>query len=114
MATPVFKTEAGKAGNYPQFRFNQRERKLLKSIEVGFPYSAIAAGSFTTVGGSANETITIAGALSSDFAVVVLKTKGGTPRTILTSAAAAGQINVVMSGDASTDHVLTYLLFRAS
>lgn len=134
MTTPALATEAARAGNYPGLRFNQRERKILASVKVyvdaaagtgailkaqlstGITYShrVIAAGAFTTAGGDANEAITITGALSTDIAVVVLKTAGATPRTILTSAAAAGQINVVLSGDPSTDHVLSYVLLRAS
>lgn len=77
-------------------------------------YYVVAAGSFTTAGGDANEAITVTGATSADLAIVVLKTAGGTPRTIVTAAAATGAINVVMSGDPSTDHVLTYMLLRAA
>lgn len=76
-------------------------------------YKCIAAGSHTTAGGDANESITVAGALSTDLAFVVLHTKGATPRTILTAQAASGAINVEMSGDPSTDHVLKYQLLRA-
>lgn len=72
-----------------------------------------AAGTFTTAGGDANESITVSGATSSDIAIVVVKTTGATPRTVTTSAAASGAINVVMSGDPSTDHVLSYVLLSA-
>lgn len=113
MSAPTFKSEANAAPNYPASRFSARERKLLESVQGAFPYGCVAAGSFTTAGGDANEAITISGCLSSDFAMVTLKAKGATPRTILTAAAASGQINLVFSGDPSTDHVVTYLLFRA-
>lgn len=76
-------------------------------------HKIVAAGEFTTVGGDANEAIAVSGALASDLVIVTLHTVGATPRTVLTAQAASGQINVVMSGDPSTDHVLTYLLIRA-
>ena len=72
------------------------------------------AGSFTTAGGDANESITVAGCLGTDIAIVVLKTKGATPRTILTAAAGTDAIAVEMSGDPSTDHVLSYMVLRAA
>lgn len=74
----------------------------------------VYAGEFTTVGGDANETITQAGILATDLVHVTLHTVGATPRTITTAAAAAGQIDVVMSGDPSTDHVLTWSVLRAA
>ena len=73
----------------------------------------LAAGTHTTAGGDANESITVSGALSTDIAIVTLKTAGATPRTITTAAAATNAINVVMSGDPSTDHVLSYVVLRA-
>lgn len=76
-------------------------------------HKVVAAGSHTTAGGDANESISVSGALSTDIAIVVLHTKGATPRTILTAQAASGAIDVEMSGDPSTDHVLKYILVRA-
>lgn len=73
-----------------------------------------AAGNFTTVGGDATESITVTGAASTDIAHVTLKTAGGTPRTITTAAAATDAITVVLSGDPSTDHVLNYVVLRAT
>jgi predicted RecA/RadA family phage recombinase len=73
----------------------------------------IAAASFTTAGGDANETITIAGALATDVCHVTLNDRGATPVTILDAQAASGQIDVVMSADPSTDHILDYTLVRA-
>ena len=74
----------------------------------------VYAGEFTTVGGDANETITQAGVLATDLVHVTLHTVGATPRTITTAAAASGQVDVVMSGDPSTDHVLTWSVMRAA
>jgi len=74
--------------------------------------SIVAVGEHTTVGGAAAEDITLTGVLATDFVLVTLHTVGSTPRTILTSVAAAGKITVTFSGDPSTDHVVTYLVIR--
>lgn len=76
-------------------------------------HQVIAAGEFTTAGGDADEAITVAGMLATDLVFVNVQTAGATPRTIVDAAAAAGQINVDMSGDPSTDHVLSYMVLRA-
>lgn len=88
----------------------------LENLDAGITPShiVVAAGSFTTLGGDANEAITVSGATSADIAIVSLQVKGGTPRTILTAVAATNAINVVMSGDPSTDHVISYMLLRAA
>lgn len=139
MATPSFATEAGLAGNYPVFRFGQRERKMLASVkaylDAGISSAQIAAGAvtlaklsagitpshvvkfagtFTTSAGSASQTIAVAGALNTDVVAVTVKTAGATPRSTVAAAAAANQINVTMSGDPSNDHVLQYVVFRAA
>lgn len=72
------------------------------------------AGSFTTAGGDANETITVTGATGTDIAIVTLSAKGGTPRTILTAAANTDAIDLVFSGDPSTDHTVSYMVLRAA
>lgn len=72
------------------------------------------AGSFTTAGGDANESITVTGAAATDIAICVLHTKGATPRTILTAQAATNAINIEMSGDPSTDHVIKYMVLTAA
>lgn len=72
------------------------------------------AGSFTTAGGDADESITVTGAAATDIAIVTLHTKGATPRTILTAQAATDAINLVFSGDPSTDHVVKYLVLTAA
>ena len=113
MSTPNFKTEANLAGKFPDRRFGQRERKLLESIQAAFPFGAVSAGEFTTVAGSATQTISLPGVLASDIVVCSLAAQGGTPRTILTAATTAGTVTVVMSGDPSTTHVISYVVFRA-
>ena len=88
----------------------------LEHLDSGIAPSHIVkfAGSFNTVGGDANESITVTGATATDIAIVVLHTKGATPRTILTAQAATNAINVEMSGDPSNDHVLKYMVLRAA
>lgn len=72
------------------------------------------AGSFTTAGGDATESITVTGAVASDLVMVVVKTAGATPRSVVAATAASNAITVTMSGDPSTDHVLHYFVFRAA
>lgn len=120
MATPNMATEAALAGGYPQFRFNQRERKLLASVLAYLSGSAgvsshniIAGGTFNTVGGDASESIAVSGALATDLVMVTVKTAGAVPRSIVAATAAANAITVTLSGDPSTDHVLQYQVLRA-
>lgn len=72
------------------------------------------AGTFTTAGGDASETITVTGALGTDIVVVSVKTAGVTPRSIVAAAAGTDAIAVTLSGDPSTDHVLQYAVLRAT
>lgn len=72
-----------------------------------------AAGQFTTAGGDVNEVIPVSGMLATDVVLVSIETKGATPVTLVQSTAAAGQINVELSADPSTDHVLSYLVIKA-
>jgi len=72
------------------------------------------AGSFTTAGGDAAETISVPGALNTDIAIVTLKAKGSTPRTILTAVAATDGITLEFSGDPAADHVVAYQILRAT
>lgn len=72
----------------------------------------IGAGLFTTVGGDATESITVAGAVSTDVPIVTVNTDGGTPRTVTKAICTTNAITVTMSGDPSTVHVLNYLVIR--
>ena len=74
----------------------------------------VAAGEFTTLGGDAAERIVLADVVATDLCHVSLHTKGASPVTILTAVCGAGDIDVVMSADPSTDHVLTYSVLRAT
>ena len=72
----------------------------------------IEVGEFTTLGGDATESIPLTDVLAGDIVFVTLHTAGSTPRTITSAVAVAGAITVTMSGDPSTDHVLSYLVVR--
>ena len=119
MSAPSLAVEAGLAPNYPALRFNARERKILESVKnyvdaQSGAFQVVSAGEFTTVGGDASESITVAGALASDIAIVQLKTEGASPVTVDAAAAGSGAIAVTLSADPAADHVLSYVLLRAN
>lgn len=107
MSAPKLRTEAAAAGQYPEKRFNQRERKLLQSVA-----EYAQAGKHQTAGGDATEVISVPGATAADIAIVTLQTAGATPRTVLRAAAGSGNITVTLNGDPSTDHVLCWALIK--
>lgn len=88
----------------------------LEHLDSGIAPSHIVvyAGSFTTAGGDAAEVISVSGVLATDIAIVQLHTEGSSPVTVDAAAAATDAINVTMSGDPSTDHVLRYMVLRAA
>lgn len=88
----------------------------LEHLDAGITTAmrVIAGGLFTTVGGDATETITATGALATDTVVVTINTKGAVARTMVAAVGATDSITVTLSGDPSTDHVLNYLVFRAT
>lgn len=75
---------------------------------------ALYSGEFTTIGGDANEAISVTGVVPADRPIVLVKTRGAVPRVVESASAGTNVINVVMSGDPSTDHVLNYFVFRAA
>lgn len=88
----------------------------LENLDSGieFAYRAMFAGTFTTAGGDAAETIAVVGVTGTDIVVVTVKTAGATPRSIVAAAANTDAIDVTMSDDPSNDHVLQYVVFRAA
>jgi hypothetical protein len=136
---PALATEAAQSPNYPANRFDPRERRLLQSVleylNAGLSSAQLAAGSvtlaklapgvtpshvvkfagtYTTLGGAATEAQTLTGVAATDIVVATLKAKGATPRTILTTAGTLNTITYVFSGDPSTDHTVTYVVWRAA
>lgn len=87
----------------------------LSKLATGIKPSHIAvfAGKHTTVGGAAAESITVTGALGTDIVVTSLQAVGAVPRTLVTSAPATDSIDLVFSDDPSTDHVVSYVVYRA-
>jgi hypothetical protein len=87
----------------------------LAKLAAGIAPSHVAkfAGTFTTLGGDAAESIPVVGALATDIVVVTVKTKGAAAKSIVAAAAATDAIDVTMSDDPSSDHVLQYVVFRA-
>lgn len=77
-------------------------------------HKVVAAGSYTSIadGGGANS-ITAAAVLGTDLAFATVHTKGAVARTILQTQAGAGVIDLLWSGDPSTDHVVKYFALRA-
>jgi hypothetical protein len=107
MSTPNLKTEAAAAGNYPEKRFNQRERKLLQSVA-----QYAQAGKHETVGGDATEVISVSGATSADVAIVTMQTEGASPVSVVKAIAGTGTITVTLSADPADDHVLCWALIK--
>lgn len=102
---------------YQLNKMNSTAQKVQLGTAVGNLQPAFVlkyAGTFTTLGGDANESIPVVGAVVGDLVIVQIKTPGATPRTIASRAAATDAINVVMSGDPSTDHVLEYFVLRVA
>jgi len=88
----------------------------LEHLDSGIAPSHFSAyaGTFTTVGGDAVESISVSGVTTADKAFVVVSTRGGTPRYVQHAVTASNAITVTLDGDPSTDHVLTYIVFRTA
>ena len=88
---------------------DQAYRERFKDIKKYILY----AGSFTTLGGDNSESITgLTGVLTTDIAIVTLQVAGSTPRTITTAVCSADRIDIVFSGNPSTDHIVNYVAIR--
>lgn len=74
----------------------------------------VFAGEFTTAGGDTDETISVPGVVATDLVHVTMQTAGASPVTIIDAACGTDQIDVDMSADPSTDHILTYTVYRAA
>ncbi len=88
----------------------------LAKLDSGITPSHVVkyAGKHTTTGGSATEAQTVTGVASTDIVIATLQDKGSTPRTILTTKPTTDTITYVFSGDPSTDHVVSYVVYRAA
>lgn len=72
----------------------------------------VAAGDFTTAGGDATERIVVPGALAADRCLVTITNSGTNDVTIAAAACGAGDIDVTLSADPSTDCTMDYVVFR--
>lgn len=104
MSSPKLRTEAAAAGNYPEKRFNQRERKLLQTVS-----NAVKAGRATTVGGSSTEVIAAPGVSPEDSVSITLWAPGASPVTVVSAIAGTDCIVVDFSADPAGDHTLNWI-----
>ena len=104
MSAPNLRTEAAAAGNYPEKRFNQRERKLLQTVS-----NAVKGGQHTTTGGSSTEIIPAPGVSPTDAVSVTLRLEGASPVTVVSAAAGLDAITVQLSADPADDHSLNWI-----
>lgn len=88
----------------------------LEHLDSGITPShiVVAAGEFTTAGGDAAEQATVTGVVATDIVVASLLENGTNSVTLLQSVAGAGVIDFTMSGDPSTDAVISYVVLRAA
>ncbi len=74
----------------------------------------VAAGVHTTAGGDTQETVLVTGALTTDQVLLNIKTHGSSPVTVSSyNIDAADGIVVTLKADPSTDHVLSYAVYRS-
>lgn len=87
----------------------------LEHLDAGIKPSHIVvyAGEVTTAGGDASESETVSGVLATDLVVGSIHTEGSTPVTLDRIVASTNTISSTWSADPSTDHVYTYIVYRA-
>ena len=74
----------------------------------------VYAGEVTTAGGDAAESETVTGVLATDLVVGSILTEGASPVTLDRIACSANAVVSTWSADPSTDHVYTYIVYRAA
>ncbi len=89
---------------------------LLAMLGTGVRPSHIVkyGGTHTTAGGDADEVIVATGAVAGDLVSVSVRTLGTGSRSVIAAVADTDAINVTMSGDPSTNHVLEWRVHRAA
>lgn len=88
----------------------------LPKLAVGVSPSHVVkfGGSVTTTGGLPVEDFAVPGVLPSDHVVVVVRSEGIVPVTILESNTGTDDFGVEFSADPSNDTDITYMVFRAA
>lgn len=71
------------------------------------------AGTHTTSGGSATESITVSGVVAGDIVVATLETEGSSPVTLDAAATNTDAIDLTFSADPSSDHIVSYVVLNA-
>jgi hypothetical protein len=77
------------------------------------PYRLLLAGQHKTTGGHATEKIPLPGLLPNDIVQVMVAGSGKTPCTVQSATPGTGSLQVVFSGDPTTDHLLHYVVYRS-
>jgi hypothetical protein len=75
-------------------------------------WDIFAAGSATTAGGDATETVTVTGALASDKCIVCVTDEGTGDGHIVSAKMSANTVTAVMSADPTDDGTFNYVVFR--
>lgn len=88
--------------------------KAMLAAGVSAPLMVVAAGEFTTAGGDANEQIAAAGVLGTDTVVAHIRKPGAVAVTLDTITPGADVIDLVFSGDPAADHIVGYIVLRAT
>lgn len=106
MSSPKLRTEAAAAGNYPEKRFNQRERKLLQTVS-----NAVRAGKAQIPDDGLIQTIYIEGAEPTDVLSVTLAGLVPTSTKVVTATPLFGAIEVTFDSD-PTGAVIQWVLVQ--
>lgn len=69
-------------------------------------------GKHTTAGGDVNEQASVAGVVPTDIVIASVEDDGTNNVTLLTATAGTDVVDFVLSGDPSTDAVISYVVFR--
>lgn len=88
---------------------SQQSTKAYVDNSIGAKVKAVL---HTTLGGAADEDVTIAGVAATDVVSAVIHTAGGTPRTISKVVAGTGKVTITFSGDPSTTHVVNVIVVK--
>lgn len=101
--------KAGTASSTSDVRF-----KINRHLSnVSEPYAVVTAWTHTTAWGAATESITTTWVVATDIVVATLETEGSTPVTLDAAATNADAVDLTFSADPSTDHIVSYVVYRA-
>ena len=94
---------------------SQKRELLLKQrlllVENQLQGRIFTAGTFTTSGGDSTETVSITGVKSGMKCIAQVSTEGAIPVSVQSSICSENTVTIKLSGDPSTDHTITYMIF---